>query len=112
LDDLDKNERKGMMNVPLEDGRLLRLLTESIGAKRVVEIGTSNGYSGIWFCLALRKTGGHLVTHGEETLIRTKVESQAMTRITEFYPENKHGYGTRRECGKGPVGVPCRAADV
>ena len=63
LDDLDKNQRKGMMNVPLEDGRLLRLLTESMGAKRVVEIGTSNGYSGIWFCLALRKTGGHLITH-------------------------------------------------
>ncbi len=63
LDDLDQNQRQGMMNVPLEDGRLLRLLTESIGAKRVVEIGTSNGYSGIWFCLALRKTDGHLITH-------------------------------------------------
>ncbi len=63
LADLDKNSRQGMMNVPLEDGRLLRLLTESIGAKRVVEVGTSNGYSGIWFCLALRKTGGHLITH-------------------------------------------------
>ena len=63
LDDLDKNQRRGMMNVPLEDARLLRLLTETIGAKRVVEIGTSNGYSGIWFCLALRKTDGHLITH-------------------------------------------------
>ena len=63
LDDLDKNQRRGMMNVPLEDARLLRILTETIGAKRVVEIGTSNGYSGIWFCLALRKTGGHLITH-------------------------------------------------
>ena len=28
----------------------------------VVEIGTSNGYSGLWFSLALRKTGGHLTT--------------------------------------------------
>jgi predicted O-methyltransferase YrrM len=63
LDDLDRNQRRGMMNVPLEDARLLRLLTETLGAKRVVEIGTSNGYSGIWFCLALRKTGGHLITH-------------------------------------------------
>ena len=63
LDDLDKNQRSGMMNVPLEDARLLRILTETIGAKRVVEIGTSNGYSGIWFCLALRTTGGHLITH-------------------------------------------------
>jgi len=62
LDDLDKNQRRGNMNVPLEDGRLLRLLTETSGAKRVVEIGTSTGYSSIWFCLALQSTGGHLTT--------------------------------------------------
>ncbi len=63
LDDLDQNHRRGHMNVPLEDGRLLRILTESIGAQRVVEIGTSNGYSGIWFCLALGHTGGKLITY-------------------------------------------------
>lgn len=50
-------------NVSTEDGRLLRQLTEAIGAKRVVEIGTSTGESGIWFALALRKTGGRLYTH-------------------------------------------------
>ncbi len=50
------------MNVPLEDGRLIRMLTESIGAKRAVEVGTSTGYSGLWFALALRKTGGKLTT--------------------------------------------------
>lgn len=63
LEDMNQSQRRGMMNVPPEDGRVLRLLTESIGAKNVVEIGTSNGYSGIWFCLALRKTNGKLITH-------------------------------------------------
>jgi caffeoyl-CoA O-methyltransferase len=63
LDDLDKNQRRGMMNVPMDDGRFLRTLTEMSGAKHVVEIGTSNGYSGIWFCLALGKTEGKLTTH-------------------------------------------------
>lgn len=63
LADLDAKQRQGNMNVPLLDGRLLRILTESSGAKNIVEIGTSNGYSGIWFCLALRKTGGKLITH-------------------------------------------------
>jgi len=62
LDEMWKNERRGMMNVPPQDGRLLRLITEAVGAKHVLEIGTSNGYSGIWFCLALRKTGGKLTT--------------------------------------------------
>ncbi|MHC4063895.1 MAG: O-methyltransferase [Planctomycetota bacterium] len=63
LDDMDRHQRPGMKNVSVADGRLLRVLTESIGAKHVVEIGTSNGYSGIWLCLALRATGGRLTTY-------------------------------------------------
>jgi caffeoyl-CoA O-methyltransferase len=63
LDDMDRNQRRGMMNVPIEDGRLLRLLTEAVNAKHAVEIGTSNGYSGIWLCLALQATGGKLTTY-------------------------------------------------
>ncbi len=63
LEDMRLNQSAGMMNVPPTDGRLLRLFTEAANAKHVVEIGTSNGYSGIWFCLALRTTGGKLTTH-------------------------------------------------
>jgi caffeoyl-CoA O-methyltransferase len=63
LEDMRENQSRGMMNVPLEDGRLLRLLAEAIGAKHVVEIGTSNGYSGLWILLALRTTGGKLTTY-------------------------------------------------
>ena len=57
--------RKGprFRNVSTADGRLLRLLAETTGAKRVVEIGTSTGESGVWFALALQSTGGHLFTH-------------------------------------------------
>jgi predicted O-methyltransferase YrrM len=62
LEDLEK-DRGQFQNVPPEDGRLLRLLTESTSAKHVVEIGTSNGYSAIWFCLALRTTAGKLTTY-------------------------------------------------
>jgi predicted O-methyltransferase YrrM len=50
-------------NVSTADGRLLRQLTEAVGAKRVVQLGTSTGESGLWFSLALRKTGGKLYTH-------------------------------------------------
>ncbi len=63
LEDMYQHQRYGMMNVPPADGRMLRLLTETINAKHVVEIGTSNGYSTIWFCLALQKTGGKITTH-------------------------------------------------
>jgi len=50
-------------NISTADGRLMRLLTETTGAKRVVEIGTSTGESAVWFALALRSTEGHLYTH-------------------------------------------------
>jgi caffeoyl-CoA O-methyltransferase len=60
----DINQKQGrMLNVPTSDGRMLRLLAEAAGAKNVVEIGTSNGVSAIWFSLALKKTGGKLTTH-------------------------------------------------
>ena len=62
LNDMDQAQRRGSMSVPVNDGRLLRILTESSGAKHVVELGTSIGYSGLWFCLALESTGGRLTT--------------------------------------------------
>ncbi len=62
LDDMVKSGR-WMQSVSMEDGRLLRLLTEAVGAKHVVEIGTSHGYSALWLSLGLRTTGGKLTTH-------------------------------------------------
>jgi caffeoyl-CoA O-methyltransferase len=41
---------------------MLRLLTEAVGAKNVVEIGTSTGLSALWICMGLEKTGGKLTT--------------------------------------------------
>jgi predicted O-methyltransferase YrrM len=50
------------LSVDDKDGRLLRVLTEAIDAKNVVEVGTSTGYSGLWLLLALQRTGGRLTT--------------------------------------------------
>ena len=61
LADISANER--FRNVPEHDGRLLRIMTQAMGAKHVIELGTSTGYSGIWFGLALKETGGKLTTY-------------------------------------------------
>lgn len=53
---------KTYLSVSESTGRMLRLLTEATGARHVVEIGTSTGYSGLWFALALSRTGGKLTT--------------------------------------------------
>jgi predicted O-methyltransferase YrrM len=64
LAELDRvaKDHETYLSVPVEDGEALWVLTEAVGAKRVAEIGTSTGYSGLWFCLALAATGGHLTT--------------------------------------------------
>jgi caffeoyl-CoA O-methyltransferase len=63
LGGMESNPALKMMNVDPLEGRLLRVLAESTNAQTVVEVGTSYGYSGLWFCLGLRKTGGKLITH-------------------------------------------------
>jgi predicted O-methyltransferase YrrM len=49
-------------NVPRTDGQLLNILVKIARSKHVLEVGTSNGYSAIWLCLALEETDGHLTT--------------------------------------------------
>jgi len=61
LDDIRKTQ--SYRNVPPQDGRFLRITTQAMNAKNVIEIGTSTGYSGIWFGMALQKTGGKLTTY-------------------------------------------------
>lgn len=60
ISDVDRGQR--YLSVPEADGRLLRVLAESIGARHAVELGTSTGYSGLWLLLALARTGGRLTT--------------------------------------------------
>jgi predicted O-methyltransferase YrrM len=52
----------GQLAVSEEDGRFLRLMVATSGAKRVLEIGGASGYSAIWIGLGLRDTGGRLIT--------------------------------------------------
>lgn len=61
LRDLEVRDRE-ILNIVRDEGRFLRLLVETAGARRVLEIGTSNGYAALWIALALRETGGTLTT--------------------------------------------------
>lgn len=54
--------RKDFWNLPRESANFINILIKSNRIKTVLEIGTSNGYSAIWICDALRETGGHMVS--------------------------------------------------
>jgi predicted O-methyltransferase YrrM len=93
-------------NVSEADGRLLRQLTEAVNAKRVVELGTSTGESGLWFALALRKTGGHLDTHdidaGRIAVARANYKRAGVEDLITIVEGDAHQTATRK---KEPVDV-------
>jgi predicted O-methyltransferase YrrM len=51
---------KGQLAISEEDGRFLRVLVATRGAKSILEIGAASGYSGIWLGLGARETGGRV----------------------------------------------------
>ena len=51
-----------LLNITRDTGELLAVLVRATAAKRVLEIGTSNGYSTLWLAAAARATGGTVTT--------------------------------------------------
>ncbi len=65
LDELRKENRSRndiQPMVEIEVGKLLVFLIKLTKAKKVLELGTSNGYSAIWMAKALEDTGGTITT--------------------------------------------------
>lgn len=67
------------------DGQYLHDLAVRMGAKRVLEIGTSSGYASLWLGMAMRKTGGKLTTlEIHEGHHAAAVEHFARTGLADF----------------------------
>lgn len=106
LDQMHRGPHSGILSVPPEDGRVLRLLAEASGAKHVVEIGTSNGYASIWFCLALRTTGGRLTTFeidpARVAMARESFKQAGVDKLVALIEGNAHETVKRLE---GPIDI-------
>ncbi len=69
LEEEDRGDRtdgtpreRRLRSVTPEVGAFLSLLVKIAGARRVLEVGTSGGYSTVWLAMAARETGGHVTT--------------------------------------------------
>ena len=51
-----------MLNITRDTGEFLAVLVRATAARRVLEIGTSNGYSTLWLADAARAIGGSVTT--------------------------------------------------
>ncbi len=80
-------EKTGQWNVPPQDGRFLYDLVLQKGYRRGLEIGTSNGFSTLWLGLALRKTGGKIITievdRGKAMVARENFRSAQLESIID-----------------------------
>jgi caffeoyl-CoA O-methyltransferase len=57
-----KETRDDLWNVSWDAGKFLRILVLSTGAKNVLEIGMSNGFSTLWLADAARANGGSVTS--------------------------------------------------
>jgi len=57
-----KNFQRTSLNTTEGDAMMLRILAESAGAKRGLEVGSANGFGAINMGIAFERTGGHLYT--------------------------------------------------
>lgn len=61
--DSSTSERpRKMLNITRDTGEFLAVLVRATLARRVLEIGTSNGYSTLWLASAARAIGGSVTT--------------------------------------------------
>lgn len=112
LEEMLHDQYGAMLSVPPEDGKVLRLLAEATGARHVVEIGTSNGYASIWFCLALRNTGGKLTTFEIDarraSLARENFKRAGVDKLVTIIEGNAH---EKVKMLKGPIDIVFIDAD-
>ena len=67
LDALEEDSvKRGINIVGPSVGSLLYVLSKAIGARRILELGTANGYSTIWLARALPETGKLVSLEWEE----------------------------------------------
>lgn len=61
LSELEKTQKE-FWNIPRKTAVLINTFIKMMNIQNALEIGTSNGYSGIWISKALKQTGGKLTT--------------------------------------------------
>jgi predicted O-methyltransferase YrrM len=61
-DELHAERAQRMLNITRDTGEFLAVLVRGTQARRILEIGTSNGYSTLWLAEAAKGMGGSVTT--------------------------------------------------
>lgn len=74
-DTQQEDRRQKMLNLEPETAQFISLLARSSRRTRILEIGTSNGYSTCWLAWSVRQTGGHVTSIDREQHKQTLAEA-------------------------------------
>jgi caffeoyl-CoA O-methyltransferase len=103
------------INVSPNEGRLLQLFAELVGARRILEIGTLGGYSAIHFARALPEDGSLLsleINERHAEVARANVERAGFTdRIEVRVGDARELLAALTENGEGPFDLVFIDAD-
>lgn len=105
---LRDSRRAGLpeINVSPNEGRLLQLLVEISGARRILEIGTLGGYSAIHFARAMPDDGSLISLEIDEhhaAVARNNVDRAGLSDVVEIRVGDAHELlATIAEDGDGP----------
>jgi len=80
-----------LLSVGSATGQLLNLLARQSGAKTILEVGSSFGYSTVWLAEAARANGGRLITleaiAEKQEYARTQIQKAGLADFVDF----RHG---------------------
>jgi predicted O-methyltransferase YrrM len=89
-----ESQGEEFLSVPRKDGEFLNLMVKATRARRVLELGTSQGYSALWLSLGLEETDGHLTTieiePGYVKLAREHIARAGLSHRVTFHEGDAH----------------------
>jgi predicted O-methyltransferase YrrM len=87
-EELRRRRDELLLAVGEESGRFLHALAVARGAKTIIELGTSYGYSTLFLADAARRTGGKVVTFDlaaqKQAFARSQLEEAGLARFVEW----------------------------
>lgn len=96
LEEQSKRERSGevviprpemMLAITLDTGVFFNITLKAMRAKRILEIGTSCGYSTLWFAEALMQISEMSNTRQEKTIITIEMDHSKIERANKNFDE-------------------------
>ncbi len=93
-EELERRQDEFLLPVGPDVGQLMNMLVKTGGARAIVEVGTSYGYSALWLGEAARATGGKVfsfdVHQGKQDYARKALAQAGVADFVEFILGDAH----------------------